>query len=151
MIRRVYMDHNATTPVHSEVLEAMLPFFKDQFGNASSIHWAGREVKKYLDEAREKVAALLKAAPEEIVFTGCGTESDNTAIMGSLAEGRRMQRNVDKLLADAHRSRLVSLGEFLEYVQALRDVGLREGEAPVEAGGAVQLMTVHSAAPPTKM
>ena len=67
------------------------------------------------------------------------------AILSTLSEGSRMQRNVDKLLADAHRSRLVSLGEFLEYVQALRDVGLREGEAPVEAGGAVQLMTVHKA------
>ncbi|NWF57706.1 MAG: cysteine desulfurase NifS [Syntrophaceae bacterium] len=81
-MRRVYMDHNATTPVHPEVLEAMLPFFREQFGNASSIHWAGREVKKYLDEAREKVAALMNADPQEIVFTGCGTESDNMAIKG---------------------------------------------------------------------
>jgi cysteine desulfurase len=76
------MDHNATTPVHPEVLEAMMPFFRDQFGNASSIHWAGREVKKYLDEARENVAALMNADPQEIVFTGCGTESDNMAIKG---------------------------------------------------------------------
>ena len=81
-MRRVYMDNNATTPVHPEVLEAMMPFFQDQFGNASSIHWAGREVKKYLDEAREKVAGLMNADPEEIVFTGCGTESDNMAIKG---------------------------------------------------------------------
>src|SRR3974390_523316 len=82
-MRRVYLDNNATTPVHPEVLEAMMPFFRDQFGNASSIHWAGRQVKKYLDEAREKVAALMNAAPEEIVFTGCGTESDNMAIKGT--------------------------------------------------------------------
>ena len=81
-MRRVYMDHNATTPVHPEVLEAMMPFFKEEFGNASSIHWAGREVKKYVDEAREKVASLLNASPAEIVFTGCGTESDNMAIKG---------------------------------------------------------------------
>jgi cysteine desulfurase len=81
-MRRVYLDHNATTPVHPEVLEAMMPFFRDQFGNASSIHWAGREVKKYLDEAREKVAALMNADPQEIIFTGCGTESDNMAIKG---------------------------------------------------------------------
>ena len=81
-MRRVYMDHNATTPVHPEVLEAMMPFFRDQFGNASSIHWAGREVKKYLDEARENVAALMNADPQEIIFTGCGTESDNMAIKG---------------------------------------------------------------------
>jgi ATP-dependent helicase/nuclease subunit A len=65
------------------------------------------------------------------------------AILGAAPEGMRLRRNVDKLLADAHRSRLVSLGEFLEYVKTLQDVGVREGEAPVEAGGAVQLMTVH--------
>jgi cysteine desulfurase len=76
------MDHNATTPVHPEVLEAMMPFFKDHFGNASSIHWAGREVKKSLDGAREKLAALLHAAPEEVIFTSGGTESDNMAIKG---------------------------------------------------------------------
>ena len=60
-MRQVYMDHNATTPVHPEVLEAMMPFFKDQFGNSSSIHWAGRQVKKYLDEAREKVERVERS------------------------------------------------------------------------------------------
>jgi ATP-dependent helicase/nuclease subunit A len=64
-------------------------------------------------------------------------------LLNAAPDGSRMARNVDKLLSDAHRSRLVSLGEFLKYVQTLRDMGLREGEAPVDAGGAVQLMTVH--------
>jgi len=81
-MRRVYLDHNATTAVHPEVLAAMMPFFGDQFGNPSSLHWAGREVKRHLDEAREKVAGLLHASPEEIVFTGGGTESDNMALKG---------------------------------------------------------------------
>ena len=67
------------------------------------------------------------------------------AILGMVPGGSRLQRNVDKLLADAHRSRMVNLKDFLDYVQALRDVGTREGEAPVEAEGAVQLMTVHKA------
>ena len=67
------------------------------------------------------------------------------AILSSVPEGARMRRNIDKLLADAHRSRMVSIAEFLGYVRTLRDVGLREGEAPVDAGGAVQLMTVHKA------
>ena len=93
-MRRVYLDHNATTPVHPEVLEAMMPFFRDQFGNASSIHWAGREVKKYLDEAREKVAALMNADPEEIVFTGCGTESDNMAIKGVASTHQEKGRHI---------------------------------------------------------
>jgi cysteine desulfurase len=81
-MRRVYLDHNATTAVHPEVLAAMMPFFGDHFGNPSSLHWAGREVKGHLDEAREKVAGLLHASPEEIIFTGGGTESDNMALKG---------------------------------------------------------------------
>jgi ATP-dependent helicase/nuclease subunit A len=67
------------------------------------------------------------------------------AILGTLPGSRRLLRNVDKLLVDAHRSRLVGLGEFLEYIKTLRDTGLREGEAPTEAGGSLQLMTVHKA------
>ncbi len=67
------------------------------------------------------------------------------ALLSAVPRGHRLRRNVDKLLADAHASRLISLGEFLEYVQTLEDSGVREGEAPVEAGGAVQLMTVHKA------
>ena len=66
-------------------------------------------------------------------------------VLSAVPQGHRLRRNVDKLLADAHSSRLISLGEFLEYVQTLEDTGVREGEAPVEAGGAVQLMTVHKA------
>ena len=81
-MKKIYMDHNATTPLHPEALDAMLPFLKDNFGNPSSIHWAGRGVKKYIDEAREKVASLLNADPSEIVFTGGGSEGDNLAIKG---------------------------------------------------------------------
>jgi ATP-dependent helicase/nuclease subunit A len=66
-------------------------------------------------------------------------------LLSAVPQGHRLHRNVDKLLADAHSSRLISLGEFLDYVQTLEDTGVREGEAPVEAGGAVQLMTVHKA------
>jgi ATP-dependent helicase/nuclease subunit A len=66
-------------------------------------------------------------------------------LLSAVPQGHRLRRNVDKLLADAHASRLISLGEFLEYVQTLEDTGVREGEAPTEAGGAVQLMTVHKA------
>lgn len=79
-----YFDNNATTAVAPEVTEAMLPFFKEYWGNPSSIHYFGGQVKKYVDEAREKVAALINAEPSEIVFTSCGTESDNAAIRGAL-------------------------------------------------------------------
>ncbi len=82
MDRKIYLDHNATTPVHPEVLEAMLPFYKEGFGNASSIHSFGREAKVALEESREKVAKLLNADPLEIYFTSGGTESDNLAVKG---------------------------------------------------------------------
>jgi cysteine desulfurase len=76
------MDHNATTPVHPEVLEAFLPFYRDSFGNPSSIHWAGRRAKAAVEEAREKLALLLGCEPVEVVFTSSGTEADNMAVKG---------------------------------------------------------------------
>lgn len=79
---RYYFDHNATTPVRPEVIEAMLPYYTDVFGNASSIHSFGREAREALEESRRKIAGILGAAEEEIIFTGCGTESDNIALSG---------------------------------------------------------------------
>lgn len=81
-MENIYLDNNATTMVAPEVLEAMLPFFKEKYGNPSSIHRFGGSVKKYVEQAREQVASLLNADPEEIYFTSCGSESDNTAILG---------------------------------------------------------------------
>jgi cysteine desulfurase NifS len=82
-MRRVYLDNNATTRMREEVLEAMLPFFRDIYGNASSIHQFGRPARKAIDEARIRVAEFLGAAsPEEVIFTSGGTESDNFAIRG---------------------------------------------------------------------
>jgi cysteine desulfurase len=82
---RVYADNNATTMVAPEVAEAMQPFFSLLYGNPSSMHIFGAEAKPHIDAAREKVAALINADPSEIVFTSCGTESDNAAIRGVLA------------------------------------------------------------------
>ena len=81
-LRRVYLDHNATAPVHPEVLEAMLPFFKNEYGNPSSAHQFGRSVKAKIAEARETVAEAMGADPAEVYFTSGGTESDNLAIQG---------------------------------------------------------------------
>ncbi len=78
----VYLDHAATTPVRGEVLEAMQPFFGSRFGNPSSMHRWGREARTALDEARERVARCLGAASDEVVFTSCGTEADNMALIG---------------------------------------------------------------------
>jgi cysteine desulfurase len=83
-VKTVYVDNNATTKVAPEVLEAMLPYFSEYYGNPSSMHFFGGQVQKKINEAREKVADFLGAEPSEIVFTSCGTESDNAAILGTL-------------------------------------------------------------------
>jgi cysteine desulfurase len=84
METRVYLDYNATTPVDPPVLEAMLPYFSGEFGNAASIHTTGQKARSAVDTAREQVAALIGARPQEIIFTSGGTESDNHAIFGML-------------------------------------------------------------------
>jgi len=81
-MKRIYLDHNATTPLHPEVLEAMLPYYKEAFGNPSTIYSFGQETRKATDEARETVANLIGASPEEIIFTSGGTEADNLALKG---------------------------------------------------------------------
>lgn len=81
----IYLDNNATTQVDTAVLEAILPYYCEQYGNPSSMHSFGGKVGRRVREAREQVAALLGATPEEIIFTSCGTESDNTAIRSALA------------------------------------------------------------------
>jgi len=81
-MKRIYMDYAATTPTHPEVIKAMLPYFTESFGNPSSIHSYGQEAKDAIERARGKVAALIGAKSEEIVFTGSGTEADNFAVKG---------------------------------------------------------------------
>lgn len=81
-MKKIYLDHNATTPLHPEVLKAMLPALQDNFGNPSSIHSFGRSARVQLDEAREKVARLIGASSSEIVFTSGGTEANNLALLG---------------------------------------------------------------------
>lgn len=90
--KNIYLDNNATTCVAPEVLETMLPFFKDSYGNPSSIHRFGGMLKRHVEKAREQVAEFLNAAPAEIVFTSCGSESDNMALKGFCAlHGPRAQ------------------------------------------------------------
>jgi len=81
-MRRVYLDHNASTPVHPEVLAAMLPYFSDRYGNPSSIHAFGREARDAVEAAREAITGFLGVSKEELVFTSGGTESDNLALKG---------------------------------------------------------------------
>ncbi|HKA63961.1 MAG TPA: cysteine desulfurase family protein [Methylomirabilota bacterium] len=88
MNRQVYLDHNASTPVHPEVVDAMLPYFSERFGNPSSVHGFGRAAREGLETAREQIAHFLRVGKEEIVFTSGGTESDNMAVKG-VAMARR--------------------------------------------------------------
>jgi cysteine desulfurase len=89
MSRRVYLDHNASTPVHPEVVAEMVPYFGEVFGNPSSVHGFGRAAREAVDTARDRVAAFLRARPDEIVFTSGGTESDNFGVKGlAWARGR---------------------------------------------------------------
>jgi cysteine desulfurase len=87
-MKKIYLDHNATTPLHPEVLSAMLPALQDNFGNPSSIHSFGRSARVQLDEAREKVARLIGASSSEIVFTSGGTEANNLALLGIALDGK---------------------------------------------------------------
>jgi cysteine desulfurase len=89
MSRRVYLDHNASTPVHPEVLAEMLPFFSEVFGNPSSVHAFGRAAREAMDAARARIATFMRVRPDDIVITSGGTESDNLAIKGlAYARGR---------------------------------------------------------------
>ncbi len=93
----VYLDYAATTPVDERVLERMLPYFRQEFGNPSSIHAWGQAAEAALDDAREKISAALGCRPEEIVFTSCGTESDNLALRGA-ALARRKKTGANHIL-----------------------------------------------------
>ncbi|OGS33291.1 MAG: cysteine desulfurase NifS [Elusimicrobia bacterium RIFOXYC2_FULL_34_12] len=82
-MKKIYLDNNATTAIHPDVLKEMLPYFEGFYGNPSSIHTYGQETRKAIEDAREKIAKLLNAESSEIVFTSCGTESNNHAIKGA--------------------------------------------------------------------
>jgi cysteine desulfurase len=84
-MQRVYLDHNSTTPIDPEVVKAMLPYLSEHFGNPSNIHWFGRETREAIARARDQVARFLNADPEEVFFTGSGSEADNWAVKGVAA------------------------------------------------------------------
>ncbi len=89
MSTQIYLDHGASTPVHPQVIEKMLPFWTDHYGNPSSSHTHGRSASFALEEARRTIAELMSAQPKEIVFTGCGSESDNLAVRGVMWAARK--------------------------------------------------------------
>ena len=93
-MKRIYLDHNATTPLAAEALDAMLPFMREDYGNPSSMHWYGQRARSAAEQAREQVAKLIGAEASEIVFTASGTESDNMALRGVAARASEPRRRI---------------------------------------------------------
>ena len=128
-MKRIYLDHAATTPTDPAVLEAMMPWFSERFGNPSSLHSFGREAKAAVESARAKVADLLGAGPEEVVFTGGGTESDNMALRG-----------VARALRDRGNRIVISAVEHHAVLEPCRDLageGFEITQLPVDGHGMV--------------
>ena len=134
------MDHSATTPVAPEVLAAMLPYFGEKFGNASSLHRSGREAKEALEDSREKVAALLGARAEEIIFTSGGTESDNLALKGIARKNRKLGKHII--------TTQIEHPAILETCRALEKDGFEVTYLPVTGEGLVELSTLEAAIRP---
>jgi cysteine desulfurase len=134
-VKTIYLDNNATTRVAPEVVEAMRPYFGELYGNASSMHTFGGQVKKHIERAREQVAALLGADPSEIVFTSCGTESDNAALRGT----------VEALAGRKHHiiTTRVEHPAVLSTCRYLGNNGCRVTELPVDREGLLDLQMLE--------
>jgi cysteine desulfurase len=139
-MKRVYLDYNATTPVAPEVLAAMLPYFCVEYGNASSIHTFGQRARGAVEEARESVAALLGAAPAEIMFSSGGTESNNHAIFGLVGAASRKSKHV---ITSA-----VEHSAVLDPCRALEKQGVAVTYLPVDGEGLVNPEDVRRAIRP---
>ena len=137
--QQVYLDHGATSPLRKEALEAMLPFLQDKYGNPSSLHSPGREVRKAVERAREETALALGAAPEEIFFTSGGTEANNIAIKGA-ARARRGKGHLITSSIEHH--------AVLDVCRELAGEGHEVTVVPVDRHGLVALETVAQAIRP---
>ncbi|HBH61821.1 MAG TPA: cysteine desulfurase NifS [Nitrospiraceae bacterium] len=132
----VYLDNNATTKVADEVREAMLPYLGDLYGNPSSMHTFGGQVHRKIEVAREQLAALINAEPEEIIFTSCGTESDNTALMSALLS-RTDKRHII--------TTRVEHPAVLNFCKTMARQGYRVTFLPVDKGGRLNIEELRAA------
>ena len=146
-MQHIYLDHNATTPVHPAVLEAMLPYLGAEFGNPSSVHQFGQRASHAIEQARESVAALIGARSSEIVFTSGGTEADNTAILGVIGTALRGQRH--SAAAPPHLiTTVIEHDAVLNSCRALEGRGISVTYVPVDAGGIVSPDAIRAAIRP---
>ena len=139
-MRKVYMDHAATTPVREEVVEAMLPYFADVFGNASSIHTFGQEAQRAVDKARETVADCIGADPTEICFTSGGTEANNLAIKGVARAYEKKGKHIVSSKIEHH--------AVLNCFQDLEDRGFSATYLPVDEYGLLDPEGLRAAVTP---
>ena len=137
MVRSIYLDHSSTTPVDPAVAEAMYPFFSDKYGNPSSLYTKGREAKKAMEEARQKVADLIGAKKEEVFFTGSGTESDNLAIKGIAYKNREKGNHIITSSIEHH--------AVLNTCKYLEKQGFDVTYLPVDSEGLVSPNDVENA------
>ncbi|HVN80932.1 MAG TPA: cysteine desulfurase NifS [Terriglobia bacterium] len=138
---RIYLDNNATTRVAGEVLQAMMPFYTDSYGNASSIHWFGQGAKEAIDGARLQVGKMLRAEPNEIIFTSGGTESDNLAIRGIVEASSAREKHIITSQIEHH--------AVLHTCEALQQQGVSVTYVPVDSGGQVDPDAVKKAILPS--
>ena len=137
--RTIYMDHAATTPVDPAVVEAMLPLFTEGYGNASSLHHKGRDAADVLEASRLTVAEILGCKPREVIFTGCGTESDNLALRGvAFAQAEKGKRHLITTSTEHH-----AIGHTMEQLE--KHFGFEVTYLPVDEHGLVHPDDVASA------
>lgn len=134
---KVYLDYGASTPVDKRVLDAMLPYFRERFGNPSSIHGIGREAKDALEQARENIAQVVKAQPEEIYFTSGGTESDNWALTGYCLNNKDRGNHIVTNNAEHH--------AVLATCEVLKAQGFEVTYLPIEPDGTLDLSRLTDA------
>ncbi|MCZ7383729.1 MAG: cysteine desulfurase NifS [Candidatus Methanoperedens sp.] len=140
MTGQVYMDHSATTPVEHAVVEAMLPYFSEKFGNPSSLYTIGRQARRAIEDSRQKVADLIGAKKEEIIFTGSGTESDNLAIKGIAYKNRKKGDHIITSSIEHH--------AVLHTCKYLETQGFKVTYMPVDKDGLVNPKDIEKAITP---
>ena len=136
----IYLDNSATTPIHPEVLEAMMPYLTEQYGNPSSIYTIGQAAKQAIENARTQVAEAIGAKPAEIFFTGCGSEADNWAIKGIAKAKEKKGKHIISSVIEHH--------AVLHTLESLEKQGFEVTYLPVDEYGKVQIKDVEAAIRP---
>lgn len=139
-MRRIYLDHSATTPVDLEVAALMMTYYTEKYGNPSSVHSFGREARQALEEARRQVAELIGATPQEVTFTSGGTEADNLAILGTVEAMRKKGKHLITSAIEHH--------AVLETFEYLEKKGFELTIIPVDSEGIVSVEDVRKAVRP---